>query len=385
MSEREAFDRVLASLHEAALDRARWPSASALIDEALGTHGSTLVFADGTSEEDVRVYFAWTYHRGERHRELERLYYETYYHLDERIPRARRLPDGQLCHITELYTEEELKRSAAFNALQTRAHAGNAINVRLDGPERSRIGWEINDPIDGENWSSAQLDSIRRLLPHIRQTVCVQQMLANAGALGATLTALLDATGVGIIQLDARGQIVEANDWARHVLASGDGLFDRDGSLFARASRDNDKLQGLLSRALPPFGSQGAGGSTTIRRAGAPLPLVLHVNPVAGQEADYRAWPVAALVLVVDPADRADVDPALAAAALGLTRTESRVAVLLAQGMRTREIAATMDREESTIRTHVKHMFDKHGLSRQADLVRMVLALADIPDARRRG
>ncbi len=34
MGERNVFDRILASLHEAALDDARWPAASALIREA---------------------------------------------------------------------------------------------------------------------------------------------------------------------------------------------------------------------------------------------------------------------------------------------------------------------------------------------------------------
>lgn len=236
--------------------------------------------------------------------------------------------------------------------------------MRLDRPDGTRIGWEINDPVDGEGWSSAQLDTIRRLLPHVCQTARVQQALASAGALGATLTELLDATtGVGIIQLDARGQIVVANDRARHVLRSGDGLFDRGGSLFARAPRDNDNLRGLLSRALPPFGAQGAGGSTTIRRTGDLPPLVL----------------------VVDSTSGAAIDPAAAAAALDLTRMESRVAVLLAQGKSVREIVAMTGRKESTIRSHVKHMFAKHGLSRQAELVRMVSALADIPGVRRRG
>ena len=65
----------------------------------------------------------------------------------------------------------------------------------------------------------------------------------------------------------------------------------------------------------------------------------------------------------------------MAAAALGLTGMESRVAVRLAEGMNIREIAAATGRGESTIRTHVKHMFTKHGLSRQAHLVRLVLSL----------
>ena len=382
MSEGEAFERILASLHEVALDPAHWSSASALIEEALGAHGSSMVFGDGCSEEDIRIYFAWDFFRGQRDRDRERWYFENYYALDERVPRLRHLPDSRLVHVNDLYTEEELKTSAAYNEALACGHAQNSISVRLEGSRGSRIVWVVNDPIDGESWSSAQLDSIRRLLPHIRQSMRVQQALAGAGALGASFAQLLDTTGLGIVQLDGRGRIVAANDRARDMLRGGDGLFDEDGFLCARRPEDDAELQGLLARGLPPFGVQGAGGSMIMRRSSALPPLVLHINPVGRQETDFHLWPVAALVVVVDPASQTRIDPAVAAAALGLTGMESRVAVLLAEGMNVREVAAATGRKESTIRSHVKHMFARHGLSRQADLVRLVLSLAGAPETR---
>ena len=148
--------------------------------------------------------------------------------------RIRRAPFGRLFRTSDFYTEEELKTSAAYDLLRNLGNAGNAINVRLDGPDGSRIFWEVNDPVGGKDWSSAQLGTIRRLMPHIRHFVHVQQTLSSAGALGTTLTDLLDATGVGVIQLNARGRIVEANDRARDLLRSGDTLYDEGGCLLAR-------------------------------------------------------------------------------------------------------------------------------------------------------
>ena len=193
------------------------------------------------------------------------------------------------------------------------------------GPNGSRIIWFVHDPVDGNGWSSAQLDFIRRLLPHIRQTVRVQQTLADANAVGATLTDLLEATGAGIVQLDGRGRIVVANDRAREVLRTGDGLCDEGGGLFAPHAE---------GRRPPPV----AAGTGRYRRSGrkaqgvvdvgtsfgAPLPLVLHVSPVSSETASFEAHPVAALVLIVDPAVRAAIDPALVEAALDLTRMEAR-------------------------------------------------------------
>ena len=110
--------------------------------------------------------------------------------------------------------------------------------------------------------------------------------------------------------------------------------------------------------------------------------VIANVLPVGRPQTDLRVWPVAALVLVADPAHRTRIDPAVAAEALGLTGMESRVAVLLAEDMTVRDVAAAMGRAESTIRSHVKHMFAKHGLSRQADLVRLVLAVGGAPESR---
>ena len=270
MGEREAFERILASLHEAALDDTHWPTASALIDDALGVHGNCLVYGDANSREDIRIYYAGFFYHGQRHREWEREYFDVYFPLDERIPRLLQLPDSQLVHMADLFTEEELKTSAVYNDFSTRVHAQNSIDVRMDGPGGSCITWGVNDPVDGNGWSSARLGSMRRLLPHIRQFVSFRQALAGAGALGASLMELLETTGSGIIQLDRRGRIVEVNDRARDLLRTGDGLFDERGFLFARRPEDNDRLQGLLARALPPFGVRGVGGSMMVGRASVP-------------------------------------------------------------------------------------------------------------------
>ena len=117
-----------------------------------------------------------------------------------------------------------------------------------------------------------------------------------------------------------------------------------------------------------------------MRRTG--LPLMLHVNPVGRREAGLSAWPVAALVLIVDPERRTRIAAAAAGEALGLTKAESRVAALLAEGRSVPEIASATGRAEGTTRTHLKNVFAKHGLSRQADLIRLVLSVLDAPGSR---
>ena len=44
-----------------------------------------------------------------------------------------------------------------------------------------------------------------------------------------------------------------------------------------------------------------------------------------------------------------------------------------------------MGGRESTIRSHLKHMFVRHGLSRRAELVRLVLSRDGAPGSRAEG
>ena len=207
--------------------------------------------------------------------------------------------------------------------------------------------------------------------------------MSQRDAFERILAALLDSTSSGMIQLDRRGRIVAANDLARDLLRRGDGLSDQGGSLHARTQADDAALQALLARALPGFGSQGAGGSTIVRRALNLPGLVLHVSPVGEGGADIRARRVAALVLLVDPASRTRIDPALVAATLGLTPMESRVAVWLAEGKTVRDIARATGRTENTVRWHMKNIFAKQGIGRQFELVQLVRSLAGLPQLRR--
>ena len=80
--------------------------------------------------------------------------------------------------------------------------------------------------------------------------------------------------------------------------------------------------------------------------------------------------------MVVDPAAKRRVDPESVARILALTRAEARVAAALAEGATMREIAEATNRAESTVRELIKRIHLKLGVSRRADLVRMVLSVA---------
>lgn len=370
MSPREKLDRVIASLHDAALDDARLGAAAASIDggcEVVGTH---LVLHDPRARMFDEVY-PWRGDPG-----VSETYVKHYMANDVRVPRVLQQPVGQVVRTHDVYTEAERKTLPVYNEWLIPHGAEDGLHIRLGGPDGLYVIWVLGNSTRPDSWDLDQLRVIERLLPHIRQFVRVRQALAGANALRTSLTALLDNAMVGVIYLDRRGVIVEANARARAILRRGDGLADQAGRLRARVAEDDVRLGTLLARVLPGSRRPATSGSIAVQRAPTLPRLAVHMTPVAipGQEVGISS--VAALALIVDPAAKPRIEAERVAATLGLTRAESKVAVALAEGAPVRDIAATTGRQESSVRWLVKQIHAKLEIPRNADLVRMVLSSA---------
>ena len=383
MSQQDKFDRVVASLHEAMLGDAHWQTAAALIDDACGTVGNHLVIVDSHARNRPEWLFDQLNHREQSGEELSQEYVENFFPIDERIPRLMRLLDGHVAHVTNLFTERELKTSATYNDFLRCARGQESFNVRMDGPDGLNILMTFGDPTEPGGWNSGNLEMIERILPHIRQFVRVRHALVRAEALGASFTELLDNTEIGVIYLDQRGRILQTNARARAILRQGDELADRGGFLRARLTVDDAKLGRLLARALPTSSAAPASGSMAVTRSPVLPRFALHVNPVVVHHMDFGARRVAALVLIVDPTSKPVMAPILLEETLGFTQAESRVAVALAAGDTVRDIAMATRRQESSVRWLVRQVHAKLGVSRQADLVRMVLSAGQFGGPRR--
>ena len=378
MRSRVRFERIVRSLNAAVFDDSLWLAVSRLIQEYCRTKGSFLILGDGATHDDTDIFFAQFCVGTERRTDLERLYFEIYHAIDERVPRVRSLPDGKVTHVSSLYTEVEMKTSTTYNEALPLAHSRDSIHVRLDGPRGARIVWILADPVDDDAWSSSQVTAVKNLRPHLRQYVRVRQALLDARALGASMLGLLDNDRLGVIQIDRRGRVLAVNDRARALLRGGDGLRNVDYCLRASTPAQDMQLQRLLVQALPFQGGTGSGGSMLVRRE-QPMPkLAVHVHPVSANDSESRGSRLGALVLVDDSVTRTGIAPERLATALGLTPAESRIAALLAQGRTIDAVAAETRLRRTTIKWHMRQIYSKHGLSRQLELVLLVKSLSDV-------
>ena len=336
------FDRIIASLHRAMLDESEWHTTLALIDDACGTAGLRFAVVDDNNPNDAQ----WLFDDAcRRHDEPAQQHFE-------REP------------ITAPIRNELLRRARA-----------DGLNIRVTGPDGPHTLWALAKPATACSLKPEQITMIKRLLPHLRQFLRVRQALVGDAALGASLSRVLDNVRIGVLCLDWRGMIVQANARARDLLCRGQSLLHRDSYLHGRTAEDDRRLQRVLALALPGSGHPGNDCSITFAQASKGPRIALHLTPVDRGRAGLGFGRVAVLALLVDPLARPNVGADQVAATLGLSPAEAGVAVALAAGASMREIANTTQRAQSTVHELLKRIHAKLGISRRADLVRMVLSV----------
>lgn len=148
-----------------------------------------------------------------------------------------------------------------------------------------------------------------------------------------------------------------------------DGNVHRAGT--PRETRILHTLCAVAANSMPNVAAV-PGGTTTIARAGR-RPLQVLVAP-----ARRRPDPVfgggcpAAIVFAVDPEASGRPDAELIQEFFGLTPTEARIAVCLAEGRELEEVAAECRYTRETVKWYSKQILARTGCRNRAELVRLI-------------
>ena len=159
------------------------------------------------------------------------------------------------------------------------------------------------------------------------------------------------------------------------MLRAGLGLTCRQGCLGASDPTKDGELRHLIRQAgLAALGrSSETGGVLALPRPNG-RPLSLLICPLRPHALTLGASVPAALLIFSDP----DASPSTSTQALidlyGLTPAEARLMTALVDGERLEDYADRQGISVNTARTQSKQIFAKTGHSRQADLIREVLA-----------
>lgn len=349
---------------DAALDPGAWPKALDKLADATGARVAAL----GSHDERTN---SWANIGPRQDPDYWQVYLDHWAHqypfrqVWQSNPRFGVITPEMMMH-RDVYTKTAFfqewvvpQQIEAAMATKTLLDDGITTVLRLWRP------WRIGD------FSHEEIRLFAALIPHIRRAVQLQHRMAVLEMQRTTSAVVFDRLRDGVFLIDSGFGILFANRAGDELLGAGDGLRrDADG-IAAVTAEDTGTLRRLIASGNS-HDIGGTGGRCAITRGPGRSPLTVLVVPLRSEVCWIALRRPAAVLFVSDP----DHDRQMRADALqqrfGLTPTEVRFITEINKADGLQASARRLGVSLATARTHLRHVFQKTGTQRQAELVALV-------------
>jgi DNA-binding CsgD family transcriptional regulator len=367
MSEGEELTHLVGDIYDAALDPERWSGALAKIATFTGGQAGAL-HSKNASRRSVDVHYQYGLDRDEMV-----VYAKTYAECDP-LTLVPLFDVDQIVSVADLVSYDEYCEGRFFREWAQPQGWVDAASAAL---QKSATDCTVLSIVRDEE--SGLVDDVMRrrmtaIVPHVRRALLIGKAIELKQTEAASLADTLDGLVSGMILVDANSRIVHANTSGNVILKQGDFLRAAGGRLVAADIKVNRALQEIFARADH--------GDAALDVGGVALPLiardgehyVAHVLPLKSG-ARRRAgveYSAAAAVFVCKATIENLSPPEIIGKLYKLTPTELRVLLAIVDIGGVPEVAASLGVAVTTIKTHLGRLFEKTGVGRQADLVKLV-------------
>lgn len=374
-------DRILSAIdgfYAAALGQLAWEGALDRLLDATGFAGACLYAYDRSARDALSASrppsAPGIWHRFDpslRQRyEAEAYLYDPQRHVLIDRPSLRWRYDA--LHISE----REMDRDPYYNLIEREAGFRYYIGGQSD--RRRPVGCTItvHRPRKRGHADPHEIETFASLFGHVERALLVESRLGLGMEPESDGLELLEKRSTGIVILGGDGRVLFANRSARAFAERADAFVLGAEGIRAMRPSDDERLRRLVAdtTALAQRAGNDAGVMRLPRKSGA-RDYVLVACPLPERTALFPHVIPATCVLITDP-DAAPVQTvALLRQAYGLTPAEARFALQLALGNTPEQAGTALQISLSTARSHLAAIFRKTETSRQAELMRLLLAL----------
>ena len=356
---------VIESLYEGVVDEEAWGRALTEVANLVSAQGLLLMSCNPKTCEIFRYELPGLDGAGLKD------YGGHWIHHDPRYAAGLQRPAGEVQVDDMLVPRAVMRRSAIFNEFLRPwdipfCIASWVIRAPTHGVTLCIEGTRRHGP-----FTEAERKRIVAVLPHLRRVLQVKDRLAKAGTRADQLLETMDRLPYGVLLLDEDLTIVEASAAARAILAEGDGVHARGGRLGFHRSSDAT----AFARTLDPIATDGRerNGLVMVRRLVNGDELTLLTMPLVAPPGGWSRPAVRYLVLLFGGSRSAWPSAETLRSAYGLTNGEAQLAAALVAGGSLSDIAERRSVSVQTLRTQLKSVFAKTGVSNQSQLLRLVL------------
>jgi len=246
----------------------------------------------------------------------------------------------------------------------------------------------LSDPPFG----AIEMELIRRLVAHMSRALGVMFHLRDQSLREASSRAAMDRLACGVVLLDSEANVVHMNLSARAQLDSGK-IWRLDASptqrlqlrLSRRLKAHEPAFKRAIAAALRPLADKDQthfSDALLLPDADEKPSCVLHAAPLrlsAGQSAnlaDMSSVP-SAILLLYDLSAAVRVSASLLMQLFDLSQAEAGVALEALQGGGVQAMALRLNVSVNTVKTQLQAVYQKTQTHRQADLLKLLLALSN--------
>ncbi|WP_160153676.1 helix-turn-helix transcriptional regulator [Microbulbifer sp. ALW1] len=217
----------------------------------------------------------------------------------------------------------------------------------------------------------SDLESLNRLVPHIRQTIQLYRQMASRSRIADSLSGVIEILPDATFVLDSFSSIIYSNRAARELIQRERCLSIHD----ERFTFDEKELQAIFMRTSAEVvrSSMGQGvycSEALLLKRRDRSPLILTICPIESSELLSGG----ALVTVYDSNGRPLPTARQIAKYFDLTEAEAQICESLAIGQDIQAIADIRGRSVATVRNQLKKIFEKTGCTRQGELISRILS-----------
>ena len=360
------FSALLKALYAGPLEEPPWDSFLEAVCVAMKSMAVTLILEPPASEGPGYIINA-----SGRLLPGSRFYREQFFASDPFV----KLPEGQPVTISEFLPQEEFQASD-FNQMflkptGVRFILGLDFRTNTDILARFRVSRNENSLDFGvEERALAAL-----LLPHLRQSVEIFARLSRAASERTLYAGTLNQMAVGTIILDGHGKILDKDRIAEQLLKQADGVASVGGMLSLNDRAASVRLHETIRRIAESEkrGERSLVEAIRVERPSGKRDFGLIVKPAPQPRYLDEQHIPGIVVFISDPDRHTAMAPASLEKLFGLTPAEAAFAVLLGDGLTLDEAAAEQSIARNTARAHLRSIFAKTGVSRQTQLVRLIV------------
>jgi DNA-binding CsgD family transcriptional regulator len=367
-TDQEELSVFIGEIYDAAIDASRWRSVLAKAAKFIGGSSAALFSKDAASGAGN------IYHEFGTDPHYRQLYFDKYIKLDPATTGHFFAEVEQPISVTDLMPYDEFLESRFYREWVQPQGVVDFLAAVLDKSVTSVAMFGVfRHESDGLVDEEAR-QRISLIIPHIRRAVLVSRAIDRKTTEAATFADTLDGLSAGMCLIDADGRVVHTNLAGRTILGMNDFLSESGGCITARDRDVERMLQDLLSAARDSDLAIGTEGIDLPLRAQDGTRYVAHVLPLTSgvRRRAGIAYSAVAALFIRKSTIEVPSTPEVIARAYHLTPTELRVLLAIVEVGRVPEVAVALGVAESTVKTHLGHLFEKTGVTRQADLVKIV-------------